>query len=176
MVHRWLWGAAAGAGGLVLVAGIGVGVFVSSAFRGPKPAMAALPGVSQSVDPARAVQSSTVTPSAEKPAPHDEPRRAELEPDALFAHASPSVVRIVTRDEDFHVTGFGSGFFISKDGLIVTNYHVIRGAVFASVVPNDGGTLFVEGLLASDPKADLALLKVSGSGFPALPVGAAMPP
>lgn len=179
MAQRWIWGAAAGAGGLVLVAGIGVGVLVSAAFRGPRPAIAALPAPPQA--PAQAPTTSEPQPHAvrnsdEDFAPLGAPRTEELSPDVLFAQASPSVVRIVTRDEDFHVTGFGSGFFVSKDGLIVTNYHVIRGAIFASAVRSDGSTVFVEGLLASDPKADLALLKVTGSKLPALAVGDVTPP
>jgi tetratricopeptide (TPR) repeat protein len=173
MAQSWVWGAAAGAGGLVLVAGIGVGVLVNSAVRGPRPAIAAIPTVARipaTSEPAAVKQSTDVATA------HGGPRTGELPPDVLFAHASPSVVRIVTRDEDFRVMGFGSGFFVSQDGLIVTNYHVIRGAIFAGVVRSDNSTLFVEGLLASDPKADLALLKVTGSGFPVLPVGDVEPP
>ena len=173
MAQRWVWGAAAGAGGLVLVAGIGVGVLVSSAVRGPRPAIASVPVVARTAattEPAAAIKTTdAVTPKGET-------RNGEQPPDVLFAHASPSVVRIVTRDEDFRIMGFGSGFFVSQEGLIVTNYHVIRGAIFASVVRSDNSTLFVEGLLASDPKADLALLKVTGSGFPVLPVGDVEPP
>ena len=170
MADRWIWGAAAGAGGIVLAIGIGVGALATSAFRGPRPAMAALRSPTQ---PAQTNQQNVPAPRRWQAAT---PAGAELTADVLFASASPSVVRIVTRDEDFRVTGFGSGFFISDDGLIVTNYHVIRGAVFASVVRSDNSTLFVEGLLAADPNADLALLKVTGTGFPALPVGDTKPP
>jgi len=60
--------------------------------------------------------------------------------------------------------GQGSGFFISGDGYIVTNNHVIDGADKITVKQSDGTTLTAT-LLGSDAKTDLALLKVEGTGF-----------
>lgn len=60
--------------------------------------------------------------------------------------------------------GQGSGFFISSDGYIVTNNHVIDGAKIITVTQSDGTELSAE-LVGSDPKTDLALLKVDGAGF-----------
>jgi serine protease Do len=63
---------------------------------------------------------------------------------------------------DRKVTGQGSGFVIDgKEGLIVTNNHVIDGADEISINFNDGSKLVVEKVLGRDPKTDLALLKVS---------------
>jgi serine protease Do len=58
----------------------------------------------------------------------------------------------------------GSGFFISEDGYLVTNNHVIRGAD-ELVVMMDDGTEYEAELIGSDPRTDLALLKVEGEGF-----------
>jgi serine protease Do len=60
--------------------------------------------------------------------------------------------------------GQGSGFFISSDGYIVTNDHVIDGAEKITVKQSDG-TEFPAELVGRDAKTDLALLKVEGNGF-----------
>ena len=54
----------------------------------------------------------------------------------------------------------GSGFVISEDGYIVTNNHVIEGADEISVELYSGATLDAE-LVGTDPKTDIALLKVT---------------
>ncbi len=61
--------------------------------------------------------------------------------------------------------GSGSGFFVSADGLVVTNKHVVtfEGAEY-SVMTYDGKELPAK-LLATDPVLDIAFLKVEGSGF-----------
>jgi len=59
------------------------------------------------------------------------------------------------------VSSLGSGFVIDgKEGLIVTNNHVIEGADEITVVFRDGSKLEVEKVLGVDNKTDLALLKV----------------
>ena len=55
----------------------------------------------------------------------------------------------------------GSGFFISADGYVVTNNHVVEGAVEVSLVTDDGKTLTAK-VIGTDPKTDLALLKADG--------------
>jgi serine protease Do len=63
---------------------------------------------------------------------------------------------------DRKVTAQGSGFVIDgKEGLIVTNNHVIDGADEIIINFNDGSKLTVEKILGKDPKTDLALLKVT---------------
>jgi len=93
-----------------------------------------------------------------------------LSPEQVFEKASPAVVYIVVRDKEFKPVALGSGFFIDANGLIVTNYHVIKGAKFATVRLSSGATLFVDGVVATDPNRDLALLKVSGGGYPCLKI------
>jgi serine protease Do len=53
----------------------------------------------------------------------------------------------------------GSGFFISGDGYLVTNNHVVENAETVEVLMDDGETLDAE-IVGLDPKTDLALLKV----------------
>ena len=57
------------------------------------------------------------------------------------------------------ITGLGSGFIISKDGIIVTNNHVIEGADEITVILSNQKEFTAE-LLGRDPKADLAVLKI----------------
>ena len=56
----------------------------------------------------------------------------------------------------------GSGFFISDDGYVVTNAHVLYGAKLANVHTSDGGS-YSSVLVGYDDDMDLALLKISGS-------------
>jgi serine protease Do len=62
--------------------------------------------------------------------------------------------------------GQGSGFFISPDGYIVTNNHVVDNAVKVEVVTDSGAT-FDAKVVGTDSKTDLALIKVDGhTDFP----------
>lgn len=79
-----------------------------------------------------------------------------------------AVVQMVVLDANGKELGLGSGFLISDDGKIVTNYHVIKGAHTAIAKLANGAFFPVDGVLASDQKKDLALLKVSGRNLPHL--------
>lgn len=59
-------------------------------------------------------------------------------------------------------TSQGSGFIISEDGFLVTNNHVIKGASEVSVKFSDGRELDAK-VIGTDPKTDLALLKIDSS-------------
>ncbi len=59
------------------------------------------------------------------------------------------------------VTGMGSGFFISPDGYAVTNNHVVDSAKSVQVTTDDG-TIYTAKVIGTDPKSDIALIKVDG--------------
>jgi serine protease Do len=62
--------------------------------------------------------------------------------------------------------GQGSGFFISADGYAVTNNHVVDGAEKVDVT-TDAGKTYTAKVIGTDPRTDLALIKVDGgSDFP----------
>jgi serine protease Do len=64
------------------------------------------------------------------------------------------------------IIGEGSGFFISADGYAVTNNHVVDHAKSVQVTTADGDT-YKARVIGTDPKTDLALIKVDGKGdFP----------
>jgi serine protease Do len=59
--------------------------------------------------------------------------------------------------------GLGSGFFISGDGYIVTNNHVVDNATEVAVITHDGSELTAK-VIGRDDKTDLALLKIDNGG------------
>jgi serine protease Do len=64
------------------------------------------------------------------------------------------------------MTGQGSGFFISADGYAVTNNHVVDKAKTVEITTDDGKTYDAK-VIGTDPRTDLALIKVDGRGdFP----------
>ncbi|MBS0248090.1 MAG: Do family serine endopeptidase [Proteobacteria bacterium] len=63
------------------------------------------------------------------------------------------------------ITGQGSGFFISADGYAVTNNHVVEKAESVEVKTDDGKTYKAK-VIGTDPRTDLALIKVDGASFP----------
>jgi len=63
------------------------------------------------------------------------------------------------------ITGQGSGFFISGDGYAVTNNHVVDKAESVQVTADDGKTHNAK-VIGTDPRTDLALIKVEGGPFP----------
>ncbi len=65
---------------------------------------------------------------------------------------------------------YGSAFFISSDGYLLTNHHVIEDARKITITLNDRREVDAE-LVGSDERTDVAVLKVKGSGYPALKLG-----
>jgi serine protease Do len=63
------------------------------------------------------------------------------------------------------VMGQGSGFFISADGYAVTNNHVVDKAESVTVTTDDGKTHKAK-VIGTDPRTDLALIKVDDGPFP----------
>jgi serine protease Do len=68
------------------------------------------------------------------------------------------------------VQGFGSGFIISSDGVIITNQHVTDGAQQIVVTTREGRDLPAR-LLGEDPQTDIAVLKVDTTALPTAPIG-----
>jgi serine protease Do len=66
--------------------------------------------------------------------------------------------------------GIGSGVIISPDGYIITNNHVVEGAVDIRVTMSDRRVLPAK-LIGTDPLTDLAVIKMEGHNFPNVPWG-----
>ncbi|MDN5666326.1 MAG: Do family serine endopeptidase [Psychrobacter sp.] len=65
---------------------------------------------------------------------------------------------------------YGTAFFVTTNGYMLTNHHVVEGADKITVTLNDRTELDAT-LVGSDERSDVAVLKVSGKQFPALPIG-----
>jgi len=81
----------------------------------------------------------------------------------IYRNAAPAVAKV------FHDEGGGSGVIISQDGDIVTNWHVVRGWSTVYVVLFDQSsnanrpTVLLADVIKTDPKVDLALIKLQKS-------------
>jgi len=84
--------------------------------------------------------------------------------------AKGAIVTIVTAVDDKPIA-LGTGFIVSADGVILTNYHVIKTGNVAAVKFSDGTALAVDGLLAADKNRDLAVIKIHGKTFRTLILG-----
>ncbi|WP_018963548.1 S1C family serine protease [Coprothermobacter platensis] len=90
--------------------------------------------------------------------------------ETVAAEASDAVVNIQTESMSYNFfyqpvpsEGLGSGFFISSDGYILTNNHVIDGASNITVITRDGKKYSAK-VVGSDQLSDLAVLKINVSG------------
>ena len=99
-----------------------------------------------------------------------------LTPGQVYARNVNSVVIVYSQvsyyayGKETSGTSTGSGFIISEDGYVLTNYHVIEGAKSVTVVTH-GGDQLSAAIIGSDAANDVALLKVEGKGMPAVTLG-----
>lgn len=176
MGMRWM------ATGVCAAAVVGAAVFMARAlFHIEAPQTFAAQESSARDDRAvRAAPAESADPTAPAAAAETSPKPAAAEtaltPAKLFAKASPAVVMIMAGDGSMKWMSQGTGFFLSSDGLVATNFHVIRNATTASIQTTANQTLPVEGIVAADAKADLAILKVKTTGAPVLVLSDADPP
>jgi serine protease Do len=71
---------------------------------------------------------------------------------------------------EYSVSGAGSGCIASKDGYILTNNHVVSDADKITVTLGDGRELKAK-IVGTDPRTDLAVIKVDADDLPVLPLG-----
>lgn len=114
------------------------------------------------------------TQQEEAPAGDAQMRTFESIPDVVDA-VRPAVVGIVNYQ---NITGYaepvaagsGSGFVVTENGYIITNAHVVSGAVKLEVLFEDGTSIEAE-LVGKDTPSDIALLKIEKEGLTVLPMG-----
>jgi serine protease Do len=151
--------------GVIVAGGLTPTPVVSSAPSKPaaesaRPARAAaIPGVVNFADVAERINAAVVNIDATSKTSRDvRPRRGD-DPDGSG------------RDFDGPRQGSGSGFFIDREGFILTNQHMIAGAERITVTMADGRSFRAQ-VVGSDPAIDVALLRVKAEGtFPEAPLG-----
>ncbi|MBA7535700.1 hypothetical protein ES705_27958 [subsurface metagenome] len=79
---------------------------------------------------------------------------------ALIKRINPSVVIVFAYDDKGEFLQLGSGFFISQNGDIITNYHVIQGASSAEIKTADEKTYPITYIVARDEQSDIIHLSV----------------
>jgi serine protease Do len=97
--------------------------------------------------------------------------------------ADPSVVTITTVGEDMEVSpfthrrrpsaevhGLGTGFVVDKDGIVLTNNHVVEGASEIQVKLSDERE-FPGKVVGTDPQTDIAVVRIDTKELRALPLG-----
>ncbi len=85
--------------------------------------------------------------------------------------ANGSIVSIIMSDIDGKPVAQGSGFLVSKEGFVMTNYHVIAEGRSAVIKLPDGAFYAVDGVVASDKVRDVAIVKAHGQNFRPLTLG-----
>jgi serine protease Do len=99
-----------------------------------------------------------------EPAAPDPLAALETAQQRIFVRLAPSVVFIHTKG------AFGSGFMVSRDGLVLTNAHVVEGQATVGVVTHDGQKL-TGTVLERAKKADLALVQLPLAKTEPIPLG-----
>lgn len=96
--------------------------------------------------------------------------RIKLAISDMYSRYAPSIATIKTKDAQGKDIAQASGFVISEDGFIATNFHVINFAHQAEV--RIGDRVFQDVYLAKyNPDMDIAVLKVNAEGLLPLPIG-----
>jgi S1-C subfamily serine protease len=87
----------------------------------------------------------------------------------------PSVAHLGILDRNGEELGHGSGFVISQEGRVVTNYHVIEEAARMVAIFAGGKKADVVGVWAFDKAQDLAILQLAEGTYPAVSLSSALP-
>ncbi len=110
--------------------------------------------------------------AAAKPAPAAPATPAVCTPAQIMEEFGKAVVLIEGQEQkDATKTWQGSGFLVSSDGRIVTNYHVIKGLYPAFVKLASGDKYDDISIIAYDARKDLAVIKIRGFNLPTVRFG-----
>jgi S1-C subfamily serine protease/Tfp pilus assembly protein PilF len=115
------------------------------------------------------------TPRSEPdPSPTTElPKEADkIDLEKLAKVVGPCVFRVEVIDEAGTVIGSGTGFAVSSDGLVTTNYHVVEHGVKFALITQQGARFDSAQVVAEDPASDLAVLKIESKDLPFLKLAA----
>src|SRR5260370_2306350 len=143
--------------------------------RNPSPPVTGLPATPTSpppvavratpqgaASPSVSVAQVTATPPAQTPPP--EFRK-------VAQTAAPAIIEITVFDTKGQLLRTGNAFFVSRDGLLVTNWSMVADAAYGVAKSPDGKIRNVTGVVASAQDIDLAVLRAeTKTGVPCLPL------
>jgi Flp pilus assembly protein TadD len=95
----------------------------------------------------------------------------------LIKKVEPSIIVILVYNREGKILGQGSGFFINKEGDVITNYHVLQEASRAVIRTKDGKEYPIKRVLAEDREGDLirVSIDISEEVVKPLPVATKLP-
>lgn len=96
--------------------------------------------------------------------------RTKIPVSEIYSRYSPSIVSIKTKDKYGKEIGMGSGFIISKNGILVTNSHVIKSA-YQLEVKIDSKVFQDVFVVKNNSGSDIAILKIDATGLVPLAIG-----
>jgi serine protease Do len=118
--------------------------------------------------------------TTERPAPRVLPEVEAPSPLPPFDPNGDAIVQVVERVRPAVVNvvaelaggqeAEGTGFIVRRDGIVVTNFHVVEGAGALTVITEDGQRYRARGIGGLD-SADLAVLKIQADDLPVVPLG-----
>lgn len=100
----------------------------------------------------------TLTPKSDTASAADHPA---VDIGELFNQVNPAVATVLTYDSGNNIFMQGSGFFISRDGDFITNYHVLKGAYYVVIKIHNDMEYRAELVLAANEQKDLIKLAVT---------------
>ncbi len=114
--------------------------------------------------------SKALHPSAIEQSPQ-KPQHPRKDVATIAKEAKGAVVSIVMADKGGQPIAQGSGFVVTRNGRVVTNYHVIKNGSSAVIKLPDGSFFIVDGVLAFDKDRDVAVIKAHGNNFRTVALG-----
>lgn len=93
----------------------------------------------------------------------------------VAAKSLPATATVLAISSTGDTVGQGSAFIIREDGVLITNFHVLKGASSAIVVLASRERFTRVRVVDADSALDLAILKIPGAGLPVLPTRTTVP-
>lgn len=115
---------------------------------------------------------SSEQPVADRLALESSSEKPQMDLEKLASMVAPCVFLIEVKDAAGNLVATGTGFAVSADGLVATNYHVIENGKAFSLVTAQGAKFDRVRIVAANPEADLAIIRIDAKGLPFLTLAA----
>lgn len=96
---------------------------------------------------------------------------AQLSIKDVNKRVSPGVVTVLSYDKNGKLSSQGSGFIVKSNGLVVSNYHVVKNASRVQIEMENNDTYWIKGIVSFDKLRDFVILKIEGFDLPTVFLG-----